>query len=765
MTRVLRVPAAWLGLVLLGLVFLGALGCSESLDDDTGDDLVVYDFIEDLDVAETGYERSRLRIADPDFVERLRSGWGPVETDPEGGSFRWTLGLHADMEVFVAKPRNVTFVCRCEALTWPDAPSQTLQVSVGDRADKDFQDDDFQGERFQSEAVEVSRSSTQILIPSSAWKPGWNRLTLSASRATPPAAVMADSDDTRVLGVRVEALEFRGLFDSKPPFVNGGRLHLPAGSVVRSFGESAGQRWQVAGVEAGGGVGLGTYLLTGTERLPLNEGSLDVPLGDEVAIELVAEPLEATWWRSLLGAGGSSSEVRVRQARVLLSPDRMPTADPVETADRPTTGTASGVIVYMIDTLRADRLGVYGSDLGLTPRMDELAAESIVFTDARAQSSWTRPSVVSTFTGLYPQTHGVDERNDGLAGEVETLAERLWAAGIYTVGVTTNGNVSNRFGVGQGFGEYRHLQEKHSRESVHVLSDELNQWGLHYLKQHRDERGDQPFFLYLHATDPHAPYTPQEPFASRFASSADRGLGTLDSFRALREGEAASDESARDQLLALYDAEVAWTDHQLGLLIDELRQRGLWDDLLFIVVADHGEEFLDHGHWEHGRTLYDEQLRVPLLIKPPAGVGTPRRLSGPAGHVDLAPTVLDALGVDYDPANFDGRSLWPALSGATQEATGATSLSHLELADESLRSVVVGRWKLIEDLNLQRRMLFDVEDDAAELDEMSGEKPLRAGVLGQERRRLERELVPESAEELELDEETKKQLEALGYAG
>lgn len=748
MTRSLP-AAACLGLC---LSLLALLGCTESSDDvaDANGDLVVYDFLADLDVAETGFERSRLRVADPIFVERMGEGWGPLETDPDRGSFRWIVGLEAGFEVFVAKARDVTLVCRCQAFSWPGAPPQSLRAEVGD---------------FRSDSVDMAGGATEIAFPASAWSPGWNRLTLTAARATAPADVLADSEDSRELALRVDALEFRGLFDSEPPSVEGGRLVLPAGSVVRSFGESAGQRWQVSGVESGGGVGLATYLLTRDGRRPLDEGALEVPIGDEVAVEMVAEPMAPPWWRRLLGNAGSSGEVRVAQARVLLSPDRMPGSHAAASAIVDSRGAAAGVIVYMIDTLRADRLGVYGSELGLTPRMDELADESVVFTDARAQSSWTRPSVVSTFTGLYPQTHGVDERNDALAGEVETLAERLWAAGVDTRAVITNGNVSHKFGLGQGFGEYKRLGEKQSRESVHVLADTLNQWGLYLLQQHVEARGDQPFFLYLHATDPHAPYTPREPFASRFAAGVDRSLGSLDAFRELREGKQSADEAVRDQLLALYDAEVAWTDHQLGVLIDELRERGLWDDTLFVVVADHGEEFLDHGHWEHGRTLFDEQLRVPLMIKPPAGVGTPRRVAGPAGHVDLAPTILDALGVDYDPAQLDGRSLWPALVGATDQSTGATSLSHLELADESLRSVVAGRWKLIEDLKRQREMLFDVDRDAGELDELLQEEPLRAGVLGQERRRLERTLEAESAEELELDEETKKQLEALGYAG
>ena len=742
MIRSLRLT---IGLCLLPALVL--LGCSETLED-TGGDLVVYDFIADLDVAETGFERSRLRVADPDFVERMGSGWGPVETDPSGESFRWTLGPNADFEVFVAKPRGVTLVCRCQALTWPGAPSQSVVAEVGD---------------FRSASVDVIGSSTEVFLPADVWRPGWNQLTLVASRATAPADVMAGSDDARELGVRVEALEFRGLFDSEAPFIEGGKLHLPAGSVARTFGESAGQRWQVAGVESASGLGLATYLLTSAGRRPLAEGFLDVPIGEDVAIELVAEPVDPSWWRRVTRR--PSGHLRVAQARVLLSLDRLPNVPAPAAEHVDSMGTATGVIVYMIDTLRADRLGVYGSDLGLTPRLDELAAESVVFADARAQSSWTRPSVVSTFTGLYPQSHGVDDRDDGLAGNVETLAERLWAAGVYTVGVITNGNVSHGFGLGQGFGEYKQLREKHSRESVHVLADELNQWGLHLLKQHVEERVDQPFFLYLHATDPHAPYTPQEPFATRFAPGVERSLGSLDSFRQLREGETSTDEAVRDQLLALYDAEVAWTDHQLGELVEELRDRDLWNDTLFVVVADHGEEFLDHGHWEHGRTLFDEQLRIPLLIKPPAGVGEPRVVAGPAGHVDLAPTILDALGVSYDAAEFDGQSLWPTLVGASTTASGAASLSHLELSDESLRSVVSRHWKLIEDLNRDEAKLFDVESDTAELEERSRRQPLRAGVLGQERRRLERRLKAESADEIELDDETKKQLEALGYAG
>lgn len=719
-----------------------------------GDDIAVYDFSRDFGMAEVAREQSRLRVADPDFERRLGDGWGPLETDAEGDSFRWTLGRRAEIDVFVTAPRDVHLICRCSSLTWPSAPRQRMVVQVGD---------------WSSEAVTVGDGSeAEVFLPAEGWRSGWNRVTLLAARATPPSEVVAGDADSRPLGLRVEALEFRGLLDAEAPTVADGLLRLPVGSSVTSFGESAGQTWTLGDIETVGAAGLGVYLRTAQRRAALEPGPIDVPFGEPIAVELIAEPVDPPWWRRMLRRGPNGrnrAEVTVRDAQVLLPADKMPRVDqPDPETIGSTRGSAAGVIVYMIDTLRADRLGSYGSNRGLTPNLDALAAESVVFTEARAQSSWTRPSVVSMFTGLYPQHHGVDDRNDGLVASVDTLAEVLFEAGADTAGLVTNGNLSHQFGLGRGFAHYRHLPETSDRESYHVLADELNAFGLHWLDLHQETRPDQPFFLYLHATDPHAPYTAHGPFTSRFAPGVDPSLGDLAFVDTLRDGESAGPE-IRDQLLALYDAEVAWTDAQLGSFFASLRERDLWGDTMVIVVSDHGEEFLDHGGWEHGHTLYDEQLLVPLLIKPPAEIGAPRRVAGPAGHVDLMPTILDALGVDYDVQSLEGRSLWPAVVGASERSTGAPELSHLELGSLSLRSLVVGPWKLIEDLNLSRRRLVDVPNDPAEQKDLQDERPLRAGVLSQERRRLEQGLESESADEVELDDETRKQLEALGYAG
>ncbi|MDA8018497.1 MAG: sulfatase [Thermoanaerobaculia bacterium] len=729
-------------------VGIWASGCSAP-PSGGGDDLVVYDFVRDFEVAETAWERSRLRVADPEFERRSGEGWGPLKTDSEGVPYRWTLGERADFDVFVSRPRDVTFVCRCGTFGWSSVPVEGMSVEVGS---------------FRSQPIEVGPTALEILIPQAAWQPGWNRFQLVASRA-PSADLQGDEERARSPALRVMALEFRGLVDSSPPTIEGSGLALPIGSAIVSYGESAGQSWEVGDTESSGLAELGVYLHSQGSRVPLRPGSVDIALGEPIAVELVAEPRDPSMWRRLLGRESQDGAVSVHGARVLLALDRIPQR-PVHAVDdvEPTLGAASGVIVYMIDTLRADRLGSYGSDRGLTPHLDALAEQSVVFTEARAQSSWTRPSVVSTFTGWYPQRHGVDDREDGLSGSVDTLAELLFGAGIYTGGIVTNGNISHQFGLGQGFAEYRHLEESSSRESYHVPAGELNASGLEWLDRHQEERPGQPFFLYLHATDPHAPYTPPEEFRSRLAASADPSLGRLETFERLREGELA-DAGIRDQLLALYDAEVAWTDHQVGAFVEALRQRDLLRRTMLIVVSDHGEEFLDHGGWEHGRTLFDEQLLVPLIVKLPETVARVDRIAGPAGHVDLMPTILDAMGVSFDPADYDGLSLWPALIGAIDRSTGASALSHLELSERSLRSLVHDRWKLVEDLASEDRRLFDLSEDAPEHLDLATEKPLRSGVLGQERRRLEQSLTPERATEVELDVETRKQLEALGYAG
>ena len=343
------------------------------------------------------------------------------------------------------------------------------------------------------------------------------------------------------------------------------------------------------------------------------------------------------------------------------SDPRPTSATDLDNQDRASSSSAAmppNVLIYMIDTLRADRLGIYGYDKPTSPNLDALAEDGVVFSHALAQSSWTRPSVASLLTGLHPRSHGVNTRADALSETATTVATALGEAGYQTAAFVTNGNVSPTYGFDLGFDDFSYLGERRSRE-VHVQSDVVNERVFVWLENRDTTR---PFFLYVHATDPHDPYAPRNPFRDRFIE-APRYPDRI-ALRMLREDPPAAAEipDVARELSALYDAEIAFNDHQLGLLLEDLKARGLYDSTIVLVVSDHGEEFRDHDDWGHGRTLYAEQLRVPFVLKLPRQAFAGRVIDAVAQHVDAMPTIIDLVGAP-PVASAQGRSLRPAIHG------------------------------------------------------------------------------------------------------
>ncbi|MCB9897000.1 MAG: sulfatase-like hydrolase/transferase [Planctomycetes bacterium] len=357
-------------------------------------------------------------------------------------------------------------------------------------------------------------------------------------------------------------------------------------------------------------------------------------------------------------------------------------------------GSPRGVLLVVIDTLRADHVGACGSTLGLTPRLDALAAEGLVFTHTVASSSWTRPSVASILTGQYPTTLGVLGKQDVLAEHVTTLPERLGAAGYTSLAVSTNGNAGKAFGFGQGFDTFEWRLPKRGYPDGFLVTpaEEVTREGLALV----DGLGpDERFFLFLHYIDPHDPYLPH-PRLMRTPEPPGRFDGSRAELSALdRLGPARTpDDEARVEWL--YSGEVRYCDEQLGVLFDGMRARGLLDDMLVVVTADHGEGLYDHGFRGHGTDLYEEQVRVPLVLRAPrAAAPAPARLPVPVGHVDIAPTILAACGLPL-PGSCQGRDLLGALRSGTLGATGVT-YSEMDFTGIDLEAVSDGRSKLIRD--------------------------------------------------------------------
>ena len=388
-------------------------------------------------------------------------------------------------------------------------------------------------------------------------------------------------------------------------------------------------------------------------------------------------------------------------------------------------GERANVVLITIDAMRADRLSASGYHRNTTPFIDSVAREGVRFTRAYSVSSWTAPSLASLMTGVLPTVHGVlhgSFRVGAVRGQ-EVIPDALvrWpemmrGAGYSTYGITANGHLHSRFGFARGFDRYRCLGFSSARRVCKVLGE----W--------RDEiRRSEPYFLWVHLLDPHGPYRANEPWFSEYR--AGRGhRPELEQVSPVRNylhklGLASREDERLEYVVALYDSEVAYSDSVVRELVAEL---GLDGDDLLLISADHGEEFLDHEGFGHGRTLYEESIRVPLVVRLPH-----RRLAGtvvdaPVSLLDLPPTVLELIGAET-PARWDGRSLAPLLEDRASAA--APIYAHLSRGGE-LRGLIDGAWKYI---YLPRQPadseLYDLAADPLERSDLAGERRPRVGAM------------------------------------
>jgi choline-sulfatase len=370
--------------------------------------------------------------------------------------------------------------------------------------------------------------------------------------------------------------------------------------------------------------------------------------------------------------------------------------------------------------------------------------------------------MASVMTGLYPFAHGATGVRSAIRPEARTLAEILAAHGYATAAFVTNVNVSGAFGFARGFESFTYLPEDPSRPSHHVLSDVLTRDASRWL----ESRDGRPFFLYVHSTDPHAPYTAGAELRPRFRSAATTAAA-IDPDELQRKFEldwSTLKPPEVAELVADYDAEIAFNDANLGALLDDLKRLGLDGSTLVVVTADHGEEFGDHGGFTHGHTLYDELIHVPLLIRLPGGRRGGERDATLARQIDLLPTILAEAGVAI-PSGLPGRSLLaPRADDAPLEA-----LSHTRLGRRDISALETKRWKVLEPLPAPAAgaLVFDLAADPGEKHPVGAAHPAVAG-YGAQRIALDAAAAAldlrEPARPPALDPDTERRLRALGYA-
>ena len=421
------------------------------------------------------------------------------------------------------------------------------------------------------------------------------------------------------------------------------------------------------------------------------------------------------------------------------------------------------VILVTLDAVRADHLSCYGYHRNTSPFLDEFARRGCLFGNCRAASSWTVPAVASVFTSLYPATHGVRngivEENEVLNQEVledsfVTLAEALRAEGYATFGVSSNLHISRESGMGQGFDRFVSLGLVDAA-MVHAAVQGLK----HELRQ------SEPFFLWVHYYDPHAPYQARFPAIEDYGADMALAREWEDREIHTRADYLRDNPEILATLVDLYDSEIHHTDSFLRKLFEEVIPG---ENNLAVIVADHGEAFLEHGFVAHGMSLFEEELRVPLVITAPGGRAKGMRVPSPVSALDIYPTVLDYAGVEA-PAGLCGVSLRRHLEGPAPGELRPV-ISELGIDDwVPMRSIALGRWKYIEmriDHRIERQ-LFDLSADPEEERNLVTEQGDVARRLYVE---LERRLGPWSCaetarQEISLSSEDRQKLESLGYVG
>jgi arylsulfatase A-like enzyme len=571
----------------------------------------------------------------------LGDGWGKPEgtgAADEWGSMAWIVGREAFIHVALPPGPPMDFYGFCIPFPWtPGSPVQTVELLSGDRVIG--RSDLFQG-----------WGQVRIPLPDDLPRERLLDLRLRFAHALKPP-----ENDSRSLAAAFTLLaavprtvpDPRSFLAAHSFDPQTRRVVLPAGGGLRLPVPPASRvRVRLADLLSRcPGCRLSLELTSpGDEepRILLAEKRVDAS-EVEASFDTGPRGIQHLWVRVSGPQGGPSrGSLEFRLAEVGLERQRRA---------RGVSGTPN-VFVYMIDTLRADEVGPYGGRPPLTPRMNAFAGEAVTYLQARAPSSWTLPSVVSLLTGQYPDRHGVMEGSRQFDAEhTPSLQQLLGQRGYRTAGISQSFIIGPTYGMHAGFKGFYIYDNLNGRL---LRSQEARSLLLAWLGQATD---DAPVFAYLHTVDPHAPYSP--PAGFRGAAEVIDRLPLQDEGlpQALVLAGRSGDPAEVAHLRALYEGEVRYADQELGRFVDLLKWLGVYDDSFVIVAGDHGEEFAEHGAFEHGTTLFEEVLRVPLLVKYPGGRWAGERIDRPVSLVDVAPTVMAGIAGKDSGKSFDGRTL------------------------------------------------------------------------------------------------------------
>ncbi len=699
-----------------------------------------------IDVRDLYVERAAQQLNDAWRVPATRylvieDGWGGPE---DWGA--WGLGESTRLRFYLPSVKPYDFFLRAMAADDPQGRTQSVTVRLN-------------GRDVESWNVPRDWLERRFALPVDALRPGMNELELVYGFHIEGI----EGHDDRPLALAFERL---GLL---PPDEEPGEERRGTGFLVQEERETlllAAPGSYVVPIEVGPGdvaVEIETKALRRFMRsreMTLSAGVLDLEGREQVAFELDGDtgddtlhriPLEAyrgsqafLFFTAVLAPG---NRFLLRRPRLVSeeATGREATEEVKPPAGRP------HVVLIVLDAARADHFGLYGYSRDTTPEIDRLGRESLVFTHAVAECSYTVCSMPSLLTGLSYVQHGLIGKHLFLGAEVETLAERLAAAGYLTVGYTGNPNNSTVTGMERGYEQFHEIWDTDPGQITGEVTKLL-----------AAKSAERPLFLMLHYVPPHEPYDPTPEF-DLFGDPSYAGPVNPDRdlAHAIYAKEVTLDEADLEELVALYDGNLRRGDAAVGEVLAALRGAGIYDDALVVVTSDHGEAFMEHGWIGHNTTLYGEMLRVPLVVKLPAswtaqGVATDRMV----GLADVVATIDRRLGLDA-PAQVRGQDLLAPASGG--ERVLFLRSAHAAFPYFGVRT---RRFKaIIQEGRLPE--LYDVQADPGEERDLIAEHPLlHAGLMVLLSRAIkEDDKLRAGVREGDISEAQRKMLEALGYLG
>jgi choline-sulfatase len=395
------------------------------------------------------------------------------------------------------------------------------------------------------------------------------------------------------------------------------------------------------------------------------------------------------------------------------------------------------VLLLTVDTLRADALRTYAPTAPPTPAISTLAGDSVVFERAISSAPWTLTAFASILTGLSPDVHQTLTFASRVPDACPTLAEHLRDAGYRTAAIGHNPFLNPAYNLHRGFGQYTMFpRQRNGSIGAQVLSDlfparfspQVGTTGLTDMALGWLERNaERPFFLWLHYFDPHLPYEPPDEYLPQRRPPTGMGARVeQEMLLSVRQGYFVPTREDVAWVRGLYDGEVRHVDANIGRVIARLKSLGIYDQTLIVFTSDHGEEFWEHGRFEHGHSVYEELLHVPLLVKLPGSSRT-ARVARPVTTTSVTPTMLDLCGIPFDADALSARSLRPALQRASGGATAPDQCDPLVSTGcayyENQVAIRVGDLKYIRRLLSGREELYDLSADPGERISLMANRP------------------------------------------